>query len=212
MQVTHIRFARELLDFAKPKDVIAYYSGATYPDSRYFTKIPRESTHKGDVPRMPFTDEQSDFEKGWATHLFYDEAQSKLFRSIFSFDEDIAYMDENWRNITAAKAVENMTCYRELGEDRGLMQQIRYTEAPKGEDIDALKAFYAMQHDRYKTETMDLDEVVESWKKAMGDDISLLIDRARDMLKDKALCAKIDAIYQAVVKQAYELQSKSSTR
>ncbi|MDA1024693.1 MAG: hypothetical protein O3B96_01870 [bacterium] len=207
MQVTHIRFARELLEPAKPKDLIAYYSGATYPDSRYFTKLPRECTHNGDVPRMPFKGAQSDFEKGWATHLFYDETAGDMLREIFSIEGKYTYMDENWQLMTAAKAVENLTSYRELGEDRDLMQKIRYTNSPNGENVEALKAFYVMQHNRYNTDFIDLDHVASSWKQVMGEDIAPLINRAREMLENKALCTKIDAIYPAVVQQAYELQS-----
>ena len=82
MEMTHVRFAKELQEILNVSDVNAYYCGAIYPDSRYFTGLPRVRTHGEHSPKLSSLQNATDFEKGWATHLYYDEVATAKLRSI----------------------------------------------------------------------------------------------------------------------------------
>lgn len=66
LEATHIRFALDLKDEYKIKDIKKYISGTVYPDSRYITGIDRNLTHYNDILKPEFA--KDDFKKGWQVH------------------------------------------------------------------------------------------------------------------------------------------------
>ena len=100
-----MRFARDLASLAGVVDEAAYYAGAIYPDSRYLTGVSREQTHRIDVPTFPFTNDQTDFQKGWATHLLYDDLAGARLKSFFCVEE-IGDFDQRWMKTIAVLASE----------------------------------------------------------------------------------------------------------
>jgi hypothetical protein len=99
---THIRFALDVKEEYKIKDLEKYISGVIYPDSRYITGIDRNLTHAHDL----FVAD-SDFKRGWQVHLICDEVQEAKRKELLP---DL-YKDKNidpWITNTAIKIIQDI--------------------------------------------------------------------------------------------------------
>lgn len=114
MEFTHLRFAVDLAPNLNVGDMTAYLSGSIYPDSRYVTRIPRNLTHGPDSPHNPFASDLDDFQKGWATHLLYDEKSLQKYKDLSPWPErKIVGFGEEWIFVTAEKLIEDLVSYDE---------------------------------------------------------------------------------------------------
>ena len=151
MEATHVRFARDLAGRLDARDLDAYYSGAVYPDSRYATGIPRAATHQDDrCPNDPFARGLSDFEKGWATHIAYDQKASVVRQETLAMIPDECRAD-NWAFATAVKLVEDLESVRLLGDDMSILRRIKLVLRPYGEDPEIMERYYADLREAYAT-------------------------------------------------------------
>lgn len=151
MELTHIRFARDLKSRLHIRDESAYYAGAIYPDSRYVTKIDRHLTHGGSSPQDPFIGGLSDFEKGWATHLTYDRLAHLQYTALSPWpNEKIEQGNRIWRFISAAKVVEDMQSYQAMNGDIRIILEINFFDRPNNEDLAVLKAYTDIQRTLYQ--------------------------------------------------------------
>ena len=150
-EVTHVRFARDISDQLKITDQIAYFSGSIYPDSRYSTGVSRKATHKGDCCSDPFKPGLTDFEKGWATHLLYDELSGQRQRALVpeSLSEH-TQQSEWWIRLTSIKMVEDLHSYDELGADVEVVGSLELHTAPVGEDLKLVRRYYDIVRSLYK--------------------------------------------------------------
>lgn len=148
MEATHVLFARDLQKDLFVKDPSAFFSGCVYPDSRYVTHVSRDITHGIDTPQSPFIIGLSDFEKGWATHLLYDQLGGKRMREFLEGDPD--FSREALITMTAMKLLEDQQSYDRLGgEAAKIFRTMRIDVSPKGEDVDAVRAYLEMNAELY---------------------------------------------------------------
>lgn len=147
MPATHILFALEIASALGATDHPTYLSGSIYPDSRYATGIARDKTHGQGCPRiLPGTSSSlTDFQKGWASHLYYDEEAGREQKALIpkEYVHESAF-DEWWMYLTAMKVLEDRTaCLRlqTLGAWDELAQ-IHTTEQPQGEETRKVNAYY----------------------------------------------------------------------
>lgn len=198
MEGTHVRFARDLARRLGVVDEKAYYSGAVYPDSRYATGVSRDATHHGAAcPQDPFATGLSDFQKGWATHAYYDEA-AKLVRRQRVLDlipEEL--QRDDWAFATALKLVEDMESVRALGGDLPLIREVRASERPFGEDPDVMERYYADLRAAYATSCESVSDY-RAFSLKIGispERADVMIAIATALSADPAIVAGIHAIY-----------------
>jgi hypothetical protein len=156
MEATHVRFARDLAPRLSVTDRTTYYSGAVYPDSRYVTGIPRMATHGEGCPRDPFAPGLSDFEKGWATHLLYDERAALEKRTALTIIPN-EFRDDDWAFATAVKLIEDMESIRQLGDEIGLIRFVTTTICPLRENPDTMESYYQDLRKAYETQADGID-------------------------------------------------------
>lgn len=144
---THVRFAMDLAPFLSIQDLPSYYAGSLYPDSRYFTQVAREATHGPNCPHDPFAAGLTDFERGWATHLLYDETVGAEMQAIipatYPRTRADSGMDDWWACLTALKALEDLqSCAQSSVLDA--LRSAMSDQHPCGEDPAQLREYYGL--------------------------------------------------------------------
>jgi hypothetical protein len=147
MAAEHIRFAKDLAEPLKIKDFQAYYAGALYPDTRYMTKIDRALTHASPAPQDPFKEGLSDFEKGWGTHILYDQVGGDMLKAIVKESGE-----EFWVAMTAAKIIEDMKAVEVLKEKIAVVNDLAYTAPLRDEPLEELNSYLEGVRQLYKSE------------------------------------------------------------
>jgi len=201
LTLTHLRFAYEIMETLDVADRGAYYSGVVYPDSRMVTGVHRAKTHGDGNPCDPFLPGLTDFEKGWAAHEYYDRRSHPWYTRLSPWPED--FQDEQrrwWRFITAIKTVEDMQSFEAVGDVAFFRSLPTPTPPPRGEDPALLERFFRLNIDFYarRPELADYDrlraECHFSPKMIEG-----MREFIQEMVRDPDLCARIAAIYPAVM-------------
>lgn len=194
---THIRFALDLQERLGVTDETAYLSGALYPDSRYLTKVSRAQTHRDpDVPTDPFAPDLSDFQKGWATHVLYDDRAGNMLRDLFDIgDKKIEFESEAYFHVTAAKMIEDLRSVKVLGTDLEKLQKITVVDRPYQEPEDKIEAWYKLQRKVYVSPPASFDDYALVWEVAPWlprEQVQQEFDR---QLQDQELIDTIHAMY-----------------
>ena len=145
-QATHIRFALDLEPHLNIQDRKAYLAGAVYPDTRYPTNTPREKTHrKPHAPQSPFEDGLSDFEKGWGTHVLYDQQSFPFWEinaTMKTRGEDGWYNPDFVPEMTAMKTIEDIHTYQFLSDEAlRFLTSFSYPVLPNNESLEGIKVF-----------------------------------------------------------------------
>ena len=207
MEVTHVRFARDLKDVLDIEDDVSYYSGSVYPDSRYFTGNRRRSTHGQGNPVNPFVEGLSDFEKGWASHFLYDKLAKPHYKKLSPCSDDKpGIYNRYWQFSTAEKVIEDMNSWDRLGDDREIVTSLQINERPRGEDPALLEKYYSSLRDSYK-KPLTLEVYVAFWETMIPDKevIAILKNNVEQIQADETMVKKIQNIYPKVLKEAMEL-------
>ncbi len=137
LEVTHIRFALDIIERYQVTSLREYLSGTIYPDSRYVTGINRNLTHNGDVLDKSFS--QSDFTSGWQVHCVCDEIQRSVHQELFP---ELHIFEGPKRSIylTALKLFQDMSDAREINLEKYL-PCLDYSYNANGEDIEYIKKY-----------------------------------------------------------------------
>ncbi|MFH1253180.1 MAG: hypothetical protein V1664_02505 [Candidatus Uhrbacteria bacterium] len=157
LYATHLRFAHELVPFLEIKDLSAYYSGVTYPDSRNMTKLERHKTHDLESLRDPFKKELDDFSKGWAIHNLYDEKSEDFYVKTAPWpDEELMAPNRLWLYTTAEKVVEDQISFNILGQTLPLIIKkiVCPAKSPNDEDHQLLENFYSLMIKSYQRRSL----------------------------------------------------------
>lgn len=206
MQMTHLRFALDLKQKLDIHDLTRYLSGALYPDSRYFTKVPRTVTHNEGAPTDLFAKGWTDFEKGWATHLYYDRVAGTHIDPMLG-GLPLATGEEGWFRATAIKAIEDSVSYDLLPDPLGLLQHLEASPPPRGEDPALLGAHYASLRVLYasKPTMQDYGERYEKIGMPQGfaERISLHLE---DLLAGHR--SEVESIYGKVLQSVWDSSSQ----
>lgn len=204
LEATHVRFALALQSQLNVADAVAYCSGSVYPDSRAMTGIERIRTHGTDCPHDPAMVDLTDFERGWGTHLMYDEFQTPRLRALLP--KDIGDMKQNsraWTEVTAMKIVEDMMCVRAMDSDLQYLRNLAIDASPRGEDIDLIRRHFAVTGVLYSTECT-LEDYMD-WIRGVGaqtDLISEIRTRTEQILLDIPLRKEIESIFDDAVRES----------
>ncbi|MFH1632236.1 MAG: hypothetical protein ABIA47_04470 [bacterium] len=212
MELTHVRFARDISERLGIKDFDQYYAGTIYPDSRYITQTKRELTHGQGSPIDPYAEGQSDFEKGWAVHYLYDKLAKPHYLDMSPWPQDeLGQGNRQWRFITAVKFAEDMISFDRLGTDIKLILNLT-CDPVRGEDPELLKRYFEIQNELYsKKPTLDVYE--KFWKDMNVDEeivngVMTLVD---EVMNDEGMIKKVGLIYESValitLKKKYENQN-----
>lgn len=203
LEATHVRFALALLPRLHISDLATFCSGAVYPDTRYVTGLDRAKTHGVDSPHDPFSEGLIDFERGWATHLLYDEFEGAAMRVFIP--PHLGVVEQNgaaWIEMTAMKIVEDMASVRVLGENISHLLTLKVDPSPCGEDKSGIQKFFTLAEELY-TSQCTLDDYIK-WVRNIGasDDIVIkLQNRTAEMLADENFKKGVEAIFDDVVTQ-----------
>ena len=203
LQATHYRIARDVLPHLSITDTAEYYAGTLYPDSRYMSGLRRRLTHGDGCPKNPFAPGLSDFERGWAVHLQYDEvageAQKTLIPAGILLDDG---MGEGWRHFTVAKLVEDEASCVTLGSELAQIQLVHPTKVPNGENVEKVDAYYRLVRALYENGPPTFEDHQRHYRGMIAEDIVQdLLALYRAVREDPAYVAKAQAIYA----QAYEV-------
>ena len=196
---THVRFAADLAPHLSIEDYQAYYTGSLYPDSRYFTQVTRDATHGPECPRDPFRIGLSDFERGWATHLLYDETvgveQQLIIPDSHPRTRVDSGMDDWWVYLTAVKAMEDLqSCSQEM--ILRTIQSAQSEQNPCGEDVKLLRDYYELMGKLYiDTPTWERYEWYMTNLHVPPHRISQFVDTGRLLSQDQNLTAVIAKMY-----------------
>ncbi|MBI2473359.1 hypothetical protein HYV70_02290 [Candidatus Uhrbacteria bacterium] len=203
MELTHVRFAQDLKEVLNVQDDAAYYAGAVYPDSRYLTKIDRSLTHGGNSPRDPFTPGLSDFEKGWATHLFYDRNAHPQYIALSPYSiEEAQQGNRVWQFMSAAKIVEDLQSYSVMNGNVEMMLNLSFPVYPNNEDSQIMRTYSAIQKTLYGHPPKIKDYRL-FWTNLNGqsDVIDAVMKCTRDLLDNDDARQRIQTIYSSVLNE-----------
>lgn len=201
LEGTHALFAIRMAKVVGAKNLDELISGSVYPDSRCVTGVQRDSTHLLNVPGVPFGGTESDFEKGWALHIEYDEYQNSRFTEIYPEIEDgIQGSSQLWIQISAMKIVEDMNLYSRQGDNVDLLKRIDISSTPRNEDLETLRGYFLLQRSLYSSQP-----TLESYKKYLEkinldeNTIKSLIDEVNLILLDSDKTSKVLSIFDDAV-------------
>lgn len=211
-QATHLKFALDVKDIVKAKNLTLYFSGTLYPDSRYLTKIDRKITHTRfepkEIPRL--TD---DFVKGWQVHLWYDKLALPYLDLIGlgkKFDPNLDRKNfEVWTKVTAVKLVEDFYYWQHNPWSK-ILPYLQFTKDPNNEDVNILKSWYHYFASFYAMTPNFSDYTVQAKFMNIPDNLANQTQQnAEEILLDKVKAKKAQKIMGLVKKEFNELISIS---
>ncbi len=202
LTLTHLRFARDIMERLDIKDRASYYAGVVYPDSRYVTGIHRSQTHGDGNPVDPFAAGLTDFEKGWSAHEYYDRRAHVWYSRLSPWSEKVeAEQRKWWLYITAVKAVEDLQSFDVTG-GLGAFAPLTPPVPPRGEDHGLLTRFYRLNEELYaRRPTIDDYDVMWHECRISRDLIDGLNENVRLLLRDEEKQREIAGIYPAVLEE-----------
>ncbi|MHB8904098.1 MAG: hypothetical protein ACYC40_03280 [Patescibacteria group bacterium] len=211
LEATHIRFALDLREKYKIKDLNKYISGAIYPDSRYVTEIDRELTHDDKFLLPEFASD--DFKKGWQAHKICDLVFGSVMRKLFS---DLVYASydphykQEWITSTAIKIIQDIDDLQSF-DIQEYIKCLKYTNNPNDEDIKKIKTYNNIMVNLYQNEkTINLEGYINMWL-ALGPDAKLceqLRIKTQEFLDNPEIVARIKAIYQEMINSYSDIVNK----
>ncbi|MCK4554051.1 hypothetical protein KAU19_03750 [Candidatus Parcubacteria bacterium] len=203
LAATHIRFALDLKDNYKIKDINKYLSGTIYPDSRYITKIDRELTHNNYFLDPEFA--KDDFRKGWQAHQICDLIQNQVRFELLpelNIRPKAEWTEEIWIIATTTKIIQDikdMQCFNL----QKYLKCLEYVHNPNNEDINDIKKYNQIIIDLYKNKRITSVEDNYQMCLAFGvnKEIGLKVKkRTEEILENKELVKIIESIYGEMLK------------
>ncbi len=211
LEATHIRFALDLRDKYKIKDINQYISGAIYPDSRYVTGIKRSLTHDDRFLLPEFASD--DFHRGWQAHQICDLVFGVIIEELFP---DLVYVSydphyrKEWITSTAIKIIQDMDDLK-FFDIQGCIKCLDYTNNPNGEDIKGVKIYNKIMTKLYKNEKIiNLDGYINMWRE-LGQEDNLceeLRAKTQEFLDNPKIIIRIKAIYKEMINSYSDIVSK----
>ncbi|MFA6018316.1 MAG: hypothetical protein WCT28_01615 [Patescibacteria group bacterium] len=197
LEATHVRFALDLLPCLHVSDIESYCAGAVYPDTRIATGLPREMTHGPRCPHDPSAEGFSDFQKGWAAHLLYDEIAGDELRKLLSEEFDRTIRErKSFIEFTSMKAVEDIQSVNLVPNVLDHLQRLAIDRAPLGESLERIYYHFSVTRKLY--ENIPSHESYRQWYLDVGvaqEVADGLFQRTQQMVKDQELDSAIRAIY-----------------
>lgn len=197
LEATHVRFALDLLPSLQVSDVESYCAGAVYPDTRITTGLPREMTHGPQCPHDPFAEGLSDFQKGWITHLLYDEIAGDEMKKLLSKGLDQTIKERrSFIEFTSMKAVEDMQTVKLVPKVLEHLRRLTIDQTPFGESLERARYHFSVTRKLY--ENISSLEAYHQWFIDVGTRLEVadgIFKEAQEMVKDHELGSAIMEIY-----------------
>ncbi len=208
LQATHIKYALDLQDKYRIKNLDHYLSGVNYPDSRYLTRVDREKTHNLDSLK-PL---DSDFKKGWHNHLVCDlvqgEAMNILLPDEFHWSPDFGsrQMRSIWFLRTAIKIMQEIEIFKTF-DIQPYLSNLSYAENPYGENLDILRQNNKLIKDIYQNKkTINVSDTLDMWRGLnLSEDLISQLDETVDRVMVRPeVVDKIDLLYSQMLQLSDE--------
>jgi len=203
LSATHIRFALNIKNEYKVKNINDYLAGTIYPDSRYVTKIDRELTHYDELLDLNFC--KNDFKKGWHVHFLCDAVNHEItdhsFRELYQNEYNGCYNEEKWIIFTAIKIIRDIEDFKKININDHL-ELFDVIKNPNGEKPDDIKKYNDIIKKIYiDKKEMTIDDACEGWlslgvEKNLVDKIKVSTHKLH---KDKRLTKRIYDFYDKII-------------
>lgn len=211
---THIRFALDVKEQFEVQDLKPYVSGSIYPDSRYQTGIDRELTHDAEF-MMPEFWHNSDFRKGWATHLLYDKIQGTIHKDWFAEMLEGKNKEQSWVIRTALKMVQDLQDIA-LFDITSHLPALAYIETPNQENPEIMSVYNSKFIQLYANpQSMTVEDYRPMWDDwSVNDPLIQEIElTAKKFMADPDMVATIERIYPTTLEMVdSELKSLSGKK
>ena len=198
LEATHIRFALDLKDVYKVKDLGKYLSGTIYPDSRYVTGIDRTLTHNDEILKADFASD--DFKKGWQLHHICDIIQNKLrekFLPELHLTHSKLFHTREWYLATAAKIIQDQFDMQ-LFDLHSQLSLLEYVQNPNNEDIETIQKYNQFVVNLYKgKDTVSFEDHFVFWSNLgiSKKHLKGIENKTRKAYKNPDLVKRIHGIY-----------------
>jgi DNA-binding transcriptional MerR regulator len=209
LEATHIRFALDLQNKYKIKDLGQYLAGTIYPDSHYLTGIDRELVHGNRFLLPGFA--TNDFNMGWQVHQICDLVfdiivEKRLFSNLFSINHRL-YNEQNWIILTALKAIQDMNDVQ-LFDIQKYLELIQYAHNPNGENIAGVDNYNKIVINRYKNKAFTtVEENIDILLK-LGVKSSLCKQirvKTEEFLQNQKLLDSVKLIYGGMINSYFDI-------
>jgi len=200
-EATHVRFANDLAKTMNITDHPSFFAGAVYPDSRYVTKIGRDATHDQNSLKHIQETKASAFEKGWNTHLIYDELAKPEYMRCSPWPDAVSMKgSKEWMYTTAEKIVEDIQSYDALGDDVRVLRELTCPPPKNGEDPELLEHYYQLLRDLYRQRPTlaDYRNIFSAFNIPL-DVANGCLGYAETALQDEQMIDAIKSIYSAIL-------------
>ena len=205
LEATHIRFALDLKEKYKIKDIKKYVVGAIYPDSRYVSGIDRALTHNSEILKPEFA--KDDFYKGWQAHQIADVAQTEIIKEYFAellptFAKKNKFASGEWETFSALKIIQDMDDMQKFDLASCLNYLENYTFNPNGENLADIKRHNQIMVDLYKNKKRTtVEDNYRMWlalgvNKEAGERIRRQTEK---LLKDEQTVEKVKNVYREML-------------
>ena len=199
LEATHIKFALDIKDIYKTSDLDAYLSGSIYPDSRYVTGVDRSLTHFDELFNIN-SSEESDFKKGWASHMLCDKVMRDVKTELFS---DILLPDQHnqWLQKTAFKILVDIEQF-ELFNFDDYASLCNYVENPLDEQLELIAKYNEVIRFTYQgKDVISINDCMITWRGLGLDDHvqNELIEMVEKFASDSDIMNKVPQIYPRMI-------------
>lgn len=199
LEGTHLRFALDLKERYKVKDLQRYLSGTIYPDSRYVTGIDRVLTHPEDWSDWHLK-EDDDFKKGWFVHLLADKLQYEVTKELLPsvFAGERGQGSEVWIKHSAIKILLDLDDIQHF-DIKSYLPCLEYIKNPNGEDLKKIKEYNNIFIKMYANpDRLNIESGCEMWK-ALGASEELL-----KVIKEQTEKYDQDVLLKPIIGQIYD--------
>lgn len=209
LEATHIRFALDLKDEYKIKDIGKYIRGTVYPDSRYVSKIDRRLTHNEEILKSQFRED--DFKKGWQVHQVCDLVQNEMMKKDLGIEISFNSKDFNekeWIIASSIKIIQDMNDLKSF-DLQNYLKHFEEAENPNKEKIEDVKKFNNSLMDLYRNKEAtcleDYFEMLFVWGISEKHGIKIK-EKTEEFLDDKAFVEKINALYDKMLDEYWKFR------
>ncbi len=186
-------------DYFKPKNLQEYFSGAVYPDSRYFSGLDRKKTHNENFWPEEFW-RGDDFKKGWASHCISDRAYTIGMKKIFP-----AWVDLNNNLVkienTAVKILGDIFSFDDP-EIKKIIDLIENISGFNNESQEVMKDhLQTMKYCYKKSGKGEISDYSKAMRKTLGEEMAeKVISKAEFFNEDNELLKAIKNFFQEGIK------------
>lgn len=202
LQVTHIRFAKDLSDMLSISDLDMFISGTVYPDTRYITGIDRAKTHDAELMRKFHSADE--FVRGMAAHYLCDELTNEIRDEWFEIEGEHIWGGDYWITSTAMKIIQNLKDFKGLNVHEAL-SHLTIISPRNGESPDLIRKFFDVLKKVYSVkQEITIEDEMKIWS-ILGldnDRFHAVYEKTKEFQKNAELVQRIEDVYDESIARA----------